>query len=149
MFERLSQILLVEDNPDDVVLMERAFRKLNLLNPLVAVEDGEQAIKHLEAVIRGDDAQRYPLPALILLDLKLPRFSGLEVLAWLRQQPRLKRCPVVVLTSSKEAPDVRQAYDLGANSYLVKPVEFQSFVDLVRTLNLYWLVLNHPADEPS
>jgi CheY-like chemotaxis protein len=149
MFERLSQILLVEDNPDDVVLMERAFRKLNLLNPLISVADGEQAIRHLEAVVRGDDPQRYPLPALILLDLKLPRFSGLEVLAWLRQQPRLKRCPVVVLTSSKEAPDVRQAYDLGANSYLVKPVEFQSFVDLVRTLNLYWLVLNHPADEPS
>jgi CheY-like chemotaxis protein len=149
MFERLSQILLVEDNPDDVVLMQRAFRKLNLLNPLVALPDGEQAIKHLEGIVRGDDPQRFPLPALVLLDLKLPRFSGLEVLAWLRKQPKLKRCPVVVLTSSKEAPDVRQAYDLGANSYLVKPVEFQSFVDLVRTLNLYWLVLNHPADEST
>ena len=142
-----SPILLVEDNPDDVLLMQRAFKKLNLLNPLTVLEDGEVAIKHLSDALAGNPG--VDLPALVLLDLKLPRCSGLEVLAWLRGQPRLRRCPVVVLTSSKEAPDVRRAYDLGANSYLIKPVEFQSFLDMVGTLNLYWLVLNQPADEPQ
>ena len=142
-----TPILLVEDNPDDVLLMQRAFRKLNLLNPLRVIEDGEAAIAHLTEVCEG--GVRSDVPALILLDLKLPRRSGLEVLEWLRDQPRLRRCPVVVLTSSKEAPDVRTAYDLGANSYLIKPVEFQAFLDMVGTLNLYWLVLNQPADERS
>ena len=142
-----SPILLVEDNPDDVLLMQRAFRKLNLLNPLTVLEDGEVAIKYLSELVAGHPTVE--LPALVLLDLKLPRCSGLEVLAWLREQPLLRRCPVVVLTSSKEAPDVRRAYDLGANSYLIKPVEFQSFLDMVGTLNLYWLVLNQPADEQA
>jgi CheY-like chemotaxis protein len=130
-------ILLVEDNPDDVLLMQRAFRKLNLVNPLHVVQDGEEAVQYLS---RGSAN-----PALVLLDLKLPRRSGLEVLEWLRAQPQYKRCPVVVLTSSREAPDVQAAYDLGANSYLIKPVEFQAFLDMVGTLNLYWLVLNQPA----
>jgi CheY-like chemotaxis protein len=134
-----SPILLVEDNPDDILLMQRAFRKLNLLNPLHVVQDGEQAVAYLGRATES--------PALILLDLKLPRRSGLEVLEWLRGQPRLKRCPVVVLTSSTEAPDVQSAYDLGANSYLIKPVEFQAFLDMVGTLNLYWLVLNQPAGD--
>jgi CheY-like chemotaxis protein len=142
-----SPILLIEDNPDDVLLMQRAFRKLNLLNPLQVLEDGETAIAYLTRVVAGDAAAE--VPALVLLDLKLPRRSGLEVLEWLRAQPRLRRCPVVVLTSSKEAPDVRTAYDLGANSYLIKPVEFQSFLDMVGTLNLYWLVLNQPADDQA
>lgn len=133
-------ILLVEDNPDDVLLMQRAFRKLNVANPLRVLRDGEEAVSYLS------DAANEP-PALILLDLKLPRRSGLNVLEWIRSEPRMKRCPVVVLTSSKEAPDVQAAYDLGANSYLIKPVEFQAFMDMVGTLNLYWLVLNHPADD--
>ena len=140
-----SPILLIEDNPDDVLLMQRAFRKLNLLNPLKVLEDGEAAVAYLGEVVDGHHTAE--VPALVLLDLKLPRRSGLEVLEWLRAQPRLRRCPVVVLTSSKEAPDVRTAYDLGANSYLIKPVEFQSFLDMVGTLNLYWLVLNQPADD--
>jgi CheY-like chemotaxis protein len=138
-------ILLIEDNPDDVLLMQRAFRKLNLQNPLEVIEDGEAAVSYLSEVVNGGHGGE--APALVLLDLKLPRRSGLEVLEWLRAQPRLRRCPVVVLTSSKEAPDVRTAYDLGANSYLIKPVEFQSFLDMVGTLNLYWLVLNQPADD--
>ena len=102
-----SPILLVEDNPDDVLLMQRAFRKLNLLNPLKVLEDGELAVAYLNEVVNG--GQDLDVPALVLLDLKLPRRSGLEVLEWLRAQPRLRRCPVVVLTSSKEAPDVRTA----------------------------------------
>jgi CheY-like chemotaxis protein len=103
------------------------------------VQDGEEAVANLGRATAS--------PALVLLDLKLPCRSGLEVLDWLRGQPRLKRCPVVVLTSSKEAPDVQAAYDLGANSYLIKPVEFQAFLDMVGTLNLYWLVLNQPAGD--
>lgn len=137
---RHHPIVLVEDNPDDVLLMQRAFRKLNLLNPLRILQDGQEALEYLG---QAD----LDVPALILLDLKLPRRSGLEVLEWLRAQPRLRRCPVVVLTSSKEAPDVQSAYDLGANSYLIKPVEFQAFIDMVGTLNLYWLMLNQPADD--
>jgi CheY-like chemotaxis protein len=139
---RHQPIVLVEDNPDDVLLMQRAFRKLNLLNPLKVLHDGEEAVAFLSQAQSQSE-----VPALLLLDLKLPRRSGLEVLEWMRSVPRLKRCPVVVLTSSREAPDVQAAYDLGANSYLIKPVEFQSFLDMVGTLNLYWLVLNQPADE--
>lgn len=137
---RHHPIVLVEDSPDDVLLMQRAFRKLNLLNPLHILHDGEEAISYLAD-------PKHDVPALLLLDLKLPRRSGLEVLRWLRGEERLKRCPVVVLTSSREAPDVQAAYDLGANSYLIKPVEFQAFLDMVGTLNLYWLVLNQPAGE--
>lgn len=139
---RHHPIVLVEDNPDDVLLMQRAFGKLNLLNPLEVIPDGEAAVAFLSESQAQDQ-----VPALVLLDLKLPRRSGLEVLAWMRGEPRLRRCPVVVLTSSKEAPDVQAAYDLGANSYLIKPVEFQAFLDMVGTLNLYWLVLNQPADD--
>lgn len=144
--QEVRRILLVEDSADDVILMRRAFRKLGIENPLDVADDGEAAIAYLQRVSeehRGDSAS---LPGLILLDLKLPRLSGLEVLAWIRAQRTLRRSPVVVLTSSREAPDVARAYDLGANSYLIKPVEFQAFLDLVRTFNLYWLVLNLPAD---
>jgi CheY-like chemotaxis protein len=143
------RILLVEDSVDDVILMRRAFRKLGIQNPLDVAEDGEAAIALLERLVDQADPDAAAKPGLILLDLKLPRVSGLEVLEWVRRQPAFRRCPVVVLTSSREAPDVSRAYDLGANSYLLKPVEFQAFVDLVRTLNLYWLVLNLPADSPT
>ena len=141
-------ILLVEDNPDDEALTLRALQRNNIRNKVFVARDGVEALEFLLGTSRR---QHQPVARvhLVLLDLKLPRCSGLEVLAWLRGQPRLRRCPVVVLTSSKEAPDVRRAYDLGANSYLIKPVEFQSFLDMVGTLNLYWLVLNQPADEPT
>lgn len=135
-------ILLVEDDPNDVLLIQRAFRRANLVNPLQVVQDGEAAVLYLGGQGSYADRDRYPLPILILLDLKLPRLSGLEVLEWLRQQPRLKRLPVVVLTSSRENVDVNRAYDLGANSYLVKPVAFDGLMEMVRTLNQYWLILN-------
>ncbi|MBD2740160.1 response regulator [Coleofasciculus sp. FACHB-1120] len=135
-------ILLVEDDSNDVFLIQRAFRKANLLNPLQVVENGEAAVFYLAGKQPYSDRDRYPLPALILLDLKLPRKSGLEVLEWLRQQPDLKRLPVVVLTSSEENRDINRAYDLGANSYLVKPVAFEALLDMVKTLNSYWLIFN-------
>lgn len=144
-----SPVLLVEDDPNDVLLIQRAFRKANLVNPLHVAGDGEEAIAYLSGQGAYADRERHPLPILILLDLKLPRKSGHEVLAWLRQQPELKRLPAVVLTSSREAADVNRVYDLGANSYLVKPVAFDDLLKMVQTLNMYWLILNEkPAVAP-
>lgn len=136
MSTRTHAILLVEDNEDDILLIERAFRKANVANPLVVVHDGEEAVAYLS------DLDGNPIPELVLLDLKLPRKSGFEVLAWLRAQPGLRRLPVVVLTSSGETPDIDRAYDLGANSYLVKPVGFEALLEMVKALGLYWLLLN-------
>ncbi len=135
-------ILLVEDDPNDVFLIQRAFRKANLANPIQVMNDGEAAVQYLSGQEPYADRDRYPLPMLMLLDLKLPRRSGLEVLEWLKQQPKLKRLPVVVLTSSREHTDLNRAYDLGANSYLVKPVAFDSLLNMVQTLNQYWLIIN-------
>ena len=135
-------ILLVEDDPNDVFLIQRAFRKANLANPIQVMNDGEAAVLYLSGQEPYADRDRYPLPILMLLDLKLPRRSGLEVLEWLKQQPKLKRLPVVVLTSSREHTDLNRAYDLGANSYLVKPVAFDSLLNMVQTLNQYWLIIN-------
>lgn len=135
-------ILLVEDDPNDVFLIQRAFRRINLANPIQVVQDGEAAVLYLSGQDPYVDRDRYPFPILVLLDLKLPRRSGLEVLEWLRQQPKLKRLPVVVLTSSRENSDLNRAYDLGANSYLVKPVAFDGLLEMVRSLNQYWLILN-------
>ena len=139
-------VLLVEDNPDDVALIQRAFRKANIANPLRVVTDGEEAVAYLAG--RGEYAERarHPLPVLVLLDLKLPKRSGYEVLAWLRRQEGLRRLPVAVLTSSRQAADVNRAYDLGANAYLQKPVGFEALHELLRTLNLFWLILNEKPD---
>ncbi len=142
----LSTLLLVEDDPNDVMLFRRAKDKSNLANPLQVVEDGEAAVAYLSGQGIYADRNLYPLPALVLLDLKLPRKSGLEVLAWLRQQPGINRLPVVVLTSSKESVDVGRAYDLGANSYLVKPVAFDKLLEMVKALGLYWFILNEKPD---
>jgi DNA-binding response OmpR family regulator len=136
-------ILLVEDDHNDVLLIKRAFQKVNIANPIIVVNDGEQAISYLAG--REPYVDR-ALPMLVLLDLKLPRKTGHEVLEWLRGQANLKRLPVVVLTASSESSDVNRAYDLGANSYLVKPVTFDALVEMVKTLNLYWLILNKRAD---
>jgi len=142
MYAEDETILLVEDNPRDVLLIQRAFRKANLTNPLQVVGDGEAAVLYLSGEGSYENRDRYPLPSLVLLDLKLPRKSGAEVLEWLRQQPRLKRLPVVVLTSSREYAEVNKLYDLGANAYMVKPVTFDNLVEIVKTLNLHWIVFN-------
>ena len=136
-------ILLVEDDHNDVLLIKRAFQKVKIANPIIVLNDGEQAISYLAG--REPYIER-PLPVLILLDLKLPRKSGHEVLEWLRHQQTLKRLPVVVLTASSESSDINRAYDLGANSYLVKPVTFGALVEMVKTLNLYWMILNKRAE---
>jgi CheY-like chemotaxis protein len=139
-------ILLIEDNADDVLLTRRAFSKAGIRSSLRVVEDGQRAVEYLCGTGEYGDRELHPLPVLLLLDLKLPRRSGFEVLEWLRGQPGLRRIPVVVLTSSAQSADINRAFDLGANSYLVKPVGFDGLMDLVRTLNLYWLLLNEKPD---
>jgi CheY-like chemotaxis protein len=133
---------LAEDNSTDALMVQRAFKKANLHNTVQVVEDGDKAVAYLAGDGFFADRERYPVPVLLLLDLKLPRRSGLEVLEWLRQQPVLKRLPVVVLTSSQDRFDINRAYDLGANSYLVKPVAFDPLLEMVKTLGLYWVLLN-------
>jgi len=140
----VHHVLVVEDNPDDAFLIRRAFTRGYPDVALHLVDDGEAATAFLEAAEAGGGDAPGPLPDLMLLDLKLPRMSGFEVLRWLRSVPRLRRLPVVVLTSSRERSDVDQAYDLGANSYLVKPVSADSARSLGSALGLYWLQLNVP-----
>jgi CheY-like chemotaxis protein len=142
----LPTILLIEDDANDVMLFQRAYRKCNLANPLQVVNDGEAAQDYLAGSAKYADREAYPLPGLVLLDFKLPRKSGLEVLAWLRSQAELKRLPVVALTSSREKIDVNRAYDLGINSYLVKPVAFDNLMQLIKALGLYWMILNENPD---
>ncbi|HJQ67160.1 MAG TPA: response regulator [Gemmatimonadales bacterium] len=142
-------ILIVEDDPNDVLLIQRAFKKANILVPLRTVNHGDEAVAYLGGEGTYADRGQYPEPILVLLDLKLPRRSGLEVLEWIRAQSRLRRLPVVVLTSSKETDDINRAYDRGANSYLVKPVGFDSLLELVKSLEMYWLTLNQRPEIPA
>lgn len=139
-FKTNNTILLVEDDSNDVLLIKRAFRKAKLDPQIEIVADGEAAIAYLTR--RGLNSDEVDLPSLILLDLKLPRRSGLEVLEWIRQQPQFKRLLVVVLTASKETIDLAKAYDLGVNSYLVKPVAFADLVNLIAQVYEYWLNIN-------
>ncbi|HET7649749.1 MAG TPA: response regulator [Gammaproteobacteria bacterium] len=141
-----TTILLAEDDQNDVMLIKRAFSKSHVINPIACVENGEEAVAYLSGQGQYADRERHPLPFMMLLDLKLPRLSGHEVLKWLREQPGLKRLPVVVLTSSREPSDINRAYEVGANSYLVKPVVFEEFSTLLKQLQVYWLMLSeHPA----
>lgn len=137
-----KKILLIEDNPDDEALTLRAFNKNNIMNDVVVAHDGVEALDYLFA--RGAHAGRdvRDLPALTLLDLKLPKVDGLEVLKQVRANPLTQTLPVVILTSSKEEQDLMNGYRLGANSYIRKPVDFGKFIEAVRQLGLYWLVLN-------
>ena len=137
-------VLLVEDNPDDVELTLRAFRKNNLLNEVIVANDGVEALDYLFGTGTHAGRDLSALPQLILLDLKLPKIDGLEVLRRIRDDERTKLLPVVILTSSKEEQDLMQSYALHANSYIRKPVDFDRFIESVRQLGLYWLVLNEP-----
>ena len=137
-------ILLVEDNPDDEALTIRALNRNNITNEVFVARDGVQAMDYVFA--RGTHADRdiNDLPRLVLLDLKLPKVDGLEVMRQIRADERTKRLPVVVLTSSKEEQDLVDSYNLGVNSYIRKPVDFTLFTEAVRQVGLYWLVLNEP-----
>jgi two-component system response regulator len=149
--ERSDQkvILLVEDNPDDVDLTLRAFKKANITNEVVVARDGVEALDYLFGT-GAHAAKKHELPQVVLLDLKLPRVDGLEVLQRIRGDARTKFLPVVVLTSSREEQDLVRSYQLGVSSYVRKPVDFTQFMDAARQLGLYWLVLNlsAPSGQP-
>ena len=140
-------ILLVEDNPDDVELTLRAFEKSNIVNDIIVARDGEEALDYLFATGRHAGRDPLPLPEVVLLDLKLPKIDGLDVLRRMRADERTRRLPVVILTSSNEEQDVLRSYDLGANSFVQKPVDFAEFIEAARQLGLYWLVLNETSPE--
>jgi len=137
------EILLVEDNPTDAELTLRALRKNKLANQVVVVSDGEQALDFIFARGAYSDRKLEPSPKVILLDLKLPKIDGLEVLKVLKGDPRAKVIPTVILTSSKEERDLLECYQLGANSYIVKPVDFEKFQAAIQSLGSYWLLFNH------
>lgn len=141
---RSRMILLVEDSDDDVALTLRAFERSRLANDIVVARDGEEALEYLFATGRHAGRDPAATPEVVLLDLKLPVVDGLEVLARVRADPRTRRLPVVVLTSSNEERDLVASYDLGANSFVRKPVDFADFVEAARQLGLYWLVTNEP-----
>lgn len=140
------EILLVEDNPTDAELTIRALKKKNLANNLVWVKDGAEALDFLFATGEYADRSEEELPKLVLLDLRMPKVDGLEVLQRIKAEERTRRIPVVVLTSSKEDKDIVESYKLGVNSYVSKPVEFDEFTEAVSTLGLYWILLNKPPE---
>lgn len=144
-----GMILLVEDNPDDVELTLRAFEQHHITNEVVVARDGVEALDYLFGTGKFADRDTSVLPAVILLDLKLPKVDGLEVLQRLRADDRTKLAPVVILTSSTEEADVIRGYQLGANSYVRKPVDFAQFAEAVRQLGLYWLLLNELPPKAS
>jgi two-component system response regulator len=139
-----KHILLVEDNPDDVELTLLAFKKYNIKNDLVVIQDGAESLDYLfaEGAYAGRDLSN--MPTVILLDLKLPKIGGLEILRRIRADERTKLLPVVILTSSKEEQDLINGYKFGANSYVRKPIDFAQFTEAARQLGLYWLILNEP-----
>jgi two-component system response regulator len=137
-----DKILLVEDNPDDELLTLRAFQKNNILNEVVVARDGVEALDYLFATGAYVERDSTDTPQIVLLDLKLPKLGGLDVLRKMRAEPLTKLLPVIILTTSNEQSDVLSGYELGANSYIRKPVDFTQFVESVRQLGLYWLMLN-------
>jgi two-component system response regulator len=141
----MNEILLVEDNPDDVELTRRAFRKSQFENEIVVARDGIEALDYLFGTGEYRERDASDLPQLVLLDLKLPRLDGLQVLERVRSNPKTRLLPIVILTSSTEPRDLVGGYSHGANSYIRKPVDFEEFVEAVRQIGQYWLLLNQPA----
>ena len=148
MVEQSVQILLVEDNPDDVELTLHAFQKHNVANHIHVVRDGAEALDFLFRTGAYKNRRIEDNVYVVLLDLKLPKVNGLEVLRRMKEDPRTRMIPVVVLTSSKQDRDIQESYHLGVNSYIVKPVNFEQFTEAVRQLGLYWLLLNEPPPIP-
>jgi two-component system, response regulator len=141
MFNKFISILLIEDNPDDVELTLHALKKSNIANPIEVIRDGQDAVDYL--FYKGKYLNsKHSMPNLILLDLKLPKVTGIEILHKLKSDRKLKLIPVVVLTSSKEENDIMKSYDMGVNSYIRKPVDFDQFVETVKQIGFYWLLIN-------
>lgn len=145
MYDSNLEILLVEDNPNDVELTLLAFQEAHIINQVQVVRDGVEALEFLFCTGRYVDRRIGDRPRVILLDLKLPKVDGLQVLRRLKNDPQTRTIPVVILTSSREDPDIQECYRLGANSYIVKPVDFLQFSEAIQELGFYWLLLNQPA----
>ena len=139
-----ATVLLAEDDPDDILLTQIAFEKARLANPLQVVRDGEEAIAYLKGEGKYANRAQYPLPILVLLDLKMPRMNGFQVLEWLNNHSELERVPVAIMTSSDHDPHITRAYQLGADSYLRKPPDAAALLALVQRLQAYWVILNQP-----
>lgn len=142
-------VLVVEDDPDVSLFLERAFEKAGLVGPICRVPDGEQAISYFKGEGVYADRDRYPVPTLVLLSLRLPKKSGLEVLAWFRQQPGIGGIPVVILTGAASPDDINDAYAAGANSVLITPFGFEPLVEIVRAIRQYWLIINQGPFPPK
>jgi len=146
MSKDVSEILLIEDNPNDARLTIMALKDANVGNPIVHLKDGEEALEYIFATGRYAERKMENMPRLILLDLKMPKVNGIEVLRKLKSEEMTKKIPIVVFTSSQEDPDVEECYRLGVNSYIVKPLEFDSFAKVVKETGLYWFLINHPPE---
>ena len=144
---KLTKILLVEDNPDDIMITQRALKEAKIINKLWIVRDGQEALDFLQHKGQYQDASANPKPGLIILDINLPKVNGLEVLKTIKQDPNLKRIPTVVLTVSRRDEDIVKGYNYGCNSFIQKPVEFEKFVEAVKLIGLYWGLLN--VDSPN
>ncbi|HTT20970.1 MAG TPA: response regulator, partial [Candidatus Sulfotelmatobacter sp.] len=142
--ETFRTILIIEDESADAALLLRGFEKAQVLNPVVHLTNGDDALRYLAGKGQYADRKKYPLPALMLLDLKLPGMTGIQLLQWMRVQGEIKRIPVVVLTSDENPDTINAAYDLGANSYLVKPGNAAEINRMVQTIQRYWMKLNEP-----
>lgn len=145
--EKMIKILMVEDNPDDIEISKRALKEARVINKLWVVRDGQEALDFLHHKGEYSDLSKSPKPGLILLDINLPRVNGLDVLKDIRQDPGLRRIPVVILTVSRRDEDVVKGYDRGCNSFIQKPVDFDKFVQVVKEISLYWGLLN--VDSPN
>ena len=141
-----ATILLAEDDENDVLIMRRAFKKANIVNPLSVVRDGEEAIQYLQGTGPYADRKKHPFPCLLLLDLKMPKKSGFDVLDFIKRDPQLNWLVTIVLTSSRQGVDINHAYDLWANSFLVKPASVEELVEMLKSLHSYWLVWNERPD---
>ena len=139
-------ILLAEDDENHVILIRKGFQRIGVLNPLYVVRNGEETVAYLKGEGPFANRDEYPLPTMLLLDLKMPRMDGFQVLEWIRQEPHLRRLPVVVLTSSEDIRDVNRAYDLGANSFLVKPMNMEDLVRLTTAIHGFWLWVSEPPE---
>lgn len=145
-----ATVLLAEDDPDDVLLTQIAFEKARLANPLQVVRDGEEAVAYLQGRGKFADRHRFPIPILLLLDLKMPKVSGFQVLQWLRDNSEHPHLPVAIMTSSDHDPHVSRAFELGADSYLIKPPNAEALLALVQRLHAYWLIVkDRPEAEPA
>ena len=140
----IVEVLLIEDSPRDAELTIRALKRHNLANQLFHVEDGAEALDFLFARGKYEGRPTDVSPKVVLLDLKLPKVNGLEVLRTMKSNPRMRTIPVIVVTSSAEDPDIKAAYELGANGYVIKPVQFDAFMEAMSHLGIYWLMVNHP-----